>query len=108
MDPETGQISTPIRVIEFNESEVGLSLPQRTCAHGHHVDLEFITVNAKKDVHFKTTAKIEKLTNNKEDKTDEVWVSLVQYDEAVWQEFRNLFANRQADIEEFFKAVKGY
>jgi hypothetical protein len=95
-----------ISMVEFAERTMLLSLPVRSCAKGHHLTVTITTRNAAKDFEFSFTAKADEITSA-DKTTDMVNLTMIQFEEAEWQAFQNLFSNRQNEILEFFKAVKG-
>jgi hypothetical protein len=84
-----------------------LEVPTKSCAHGHNLTLTITATLPNKSVlNFSSTAKVE--AHKKSDsKSDEISISLVQFDGAMWRLLTESFTSRQAQIEEFFASVKG-
>ena len=56
-----------------------------------------------------TTAKVEDVeVIDGDGDASKIKIQLVQFDEAAWDDFRNIYANRQIEVEELLAAMKGY
>lgn len=95
-----------IRFVEFLDKGFVLEVPANSCSDGHNLLLDIATKGASKDIKLKGSAKVTKV-EKLENKKLQIEVNLVQYDDAQWQAMKAIFSDRQNDILEFFKAVKG-
>jgi hypothetical protein len=95
-----------VKLVVLGERGMSLELPSRSCAKGHNLIVSIKTRHAPKDFEFTFTAKVEEVASV--DKTsDQIDVTMLQFDESQWNDLQSLFSNRQAEILEFLKAVKG-
>ncbi len=93
----------------LEDTQVVLDLPVRSCSKGHHLSIEFVIrrPGRKKPSKLECTAKVDGIEHETPDR-DRVTVSLFQYEEQEWQDFRASFSDRQSEIEAFFAAIRGY
>lgn len=96
-----------IQILEFLDKAIALQVPEKTCSKGHSLMLKIQTENAKEDVIFKATVKVQDM-EKQADGTDKVTVRMVQYEEAIWEKFCAIFEERQKEIIKYIEAVKGY
>src|SRR4051794_17868841 len=100
--------SDTVRLIELMERGMVLEVPPRTCSKGHKLLLVVKVAGLQgKSFAFTTTATVDEI-ESLPDGVDHIVVTLTQYDEREWIQFQNSFSSRQQDIENFFKAAKGY
>ena len=101
------QADTSVRLIEFIDEGFVLEVPPHSGAKGHAVELEVKVLNSEKDIHLKATGSIagtEQLDNQK----FRFEIKLSHYDERVMEDLLGLYNNRQQEILEYFKSVKGF
>jgi hypothetical protein len=97
-----------IALIEFLERGLTLELPKHSCAQGHHLTLEIQVVSPpEKRMRFSATTKVDAVLKQA-DHSERANVSLIQFKEEAWDALRRLFSSRQTEIEDFFKASKGF
>lgn len=98
-----------VELLEIHDRGVVLALPAQSCAHGHNLMISFqATTPQKKEFSFVSTAKVELAEKLDDDDQLRITLSFLQYDEAGWRRFCDGFNSRQAEIEEFFKAARGF
>ena len=91
---------------EDHEEGVILDVPPNTCAEGHNITIQLNTLNAKADVKLELMGKVVNY-EALDQKRGKVVLELTQYDKKSWTALQNIFSSRQAEILEFFQAVKG-
>lgn len=98
-----------VDLLELGDRQLVLSAPRGFCANGHQIGITLV-VNAPRreeiEIALRATAKVIS-TETGGKSTDAVALKLVQYRDEEWNLFEGVFAGRQAEIIEFFKAVKG-
>ena len=97
-----------IKLLEHSGKDLVLEIPKRVCSTGHMLVLNMCASDptTKKEYKFNATVKVTKMEPG-EDGLDRAEVTLVQFEQAMWDQIVALYANRQAQIMEFFQAVKG-
>ena len=96
-----------IQALELGDKDLTLEIPPKTFTTGHYLHITIDALNTpKKFKTFETHGKIEELKSL--EGADQVRIALSQFDPAHWQELRNLFTARQAEIEQFFASTRGY
>jgi hypothetical protein len=106
--PEKGVI-----LVEFLEQGIVLDVPKASCAQGHNLTIEIRRKDNPDAELVSVTGKVEKLKKNAQVDGEEAEfmraeIGLVQFDEHEWQAFKDLFSNRQAEIEKFLAGARGY
>lgn len=98
-----------IQFCEFRERGFVLEVPPKQCATGHHLLIKIKTKGRTggKELELEVTAKVDSSVTQ-DDGEVTVELTLLQYDEFKWRQFQDTFGNRQTEIEDFFKAAKGY
>ncbi len=97
------------QLIEIGDKWLTLELPSKSCNDRHNVmvDVKRAGKGKQKDVDIlSVTGKVfsvEDLGDNRM----QVVVECVQFEERRWNDLLSLYANRQAEIQKFFAAVKG-
>lgn len=100
--------SPKIGLIEFLEHGLALELPKHSCAQGHHLTIKIQVVSpAEKRMDLSMTAKVDAVAKQP-DGSERADVTLVQLKEDAWETFQRLYTSRQTEIEDFFKAAKGF
>jgi hypothetical protein len=102
-----------IEMTEFTLDTVTLLLPPKSNNTGQHCLVEIYKKlpnekskeNKKPDVHFTGKVLEVEVLETLEIKSK---IKLVQYEEKEWLNFLKIYENRQEEIENFFKAVRGY
>jgi hypothetical protein len=99
----------PIQLIEVQSGTIVIETPTRACAKGHNVTLTIRVIRPRIEGSFEVTvtAKVEEM-EALGDGVDRITAKLVQYDNQEWEKFLGIFDSRQAEIERFFLAAKGY
>lgn len=96
---------------EIGDKTLVLDLPARSCAKQHNVMVDIYKADksaASKSVELlKVTGKVF-TTDETDDDRARVTVECMQFDEESWIKLTELFSSRQTEIENFFKAVRGY
>ena len=93
--------------LEFlDENGIKIEVPPRSCAAGHSVELSITTRGAKENISFLASGKVEEsvVLPNKKVELD---ITLIKFDQNVWEALKGLFSNRQDEILNFFDAAKG-
>jgi hypothetical protein len=99
---------TLVKLVQFLTNGMVLEIPAKSCAHGHNLSLKIrATLPNKSILEFDSTAKVDS-HENLDPECDEIAITLVQFDAAKWNALTQSFASRQAEIENFFAAVKGF
>ena len=96
-----------IRVSELQEKAIVFEIPGKKFAKGHSILLN-LTCKGLKDtppIHLKSTGKIVSC-EPMPDGTDQIVVSLVQYNEKYWDDIKEAFSRRQDEILKFFQTIK--
>jgi len=96
-----------IKLVEFLEHGFALEVPKTLGAQGHSLIVEFHRADQPEAPVVSVTGKVEKLKKSGEE-LFRAEISLLQYDEAEWTGFQELFSNRQAEILKFLAAARGY
>jgi hypothetical protein len=96
-----------ITLIELLDQGMILEVPGQSCAQGHNLLITVESLNTKPPITFQTSAKVMKMEKVSDDR-DTIEINLIQFDDTGWQALKGLYGNRQNEIEEFFKAAKGY
>jgi hypothetical protein len=96
-----------VQLLELLDRGMILDLPAKFASAGAYLVL---TIDARapgeeKPLRFKSGARVEELVSVPGG--DRVTVSLLQHDQAAWDQFCGMFGSRQAEIEKFFKAARG-
>lgn len=104
-------------LVEIGEKMLVLELPAKSCNVKHSVMVQICQVdkNAKPDKKNKrkerellsVTGKVFDLEEVDEE-FSRVTIECLQFDEKSWNELLNMYANRQAQIEKFFAAARGF
>lgn len=98
----------PVVLLELQERGMVLEIPSKSCSQGHNLMVEMRATTPDRAVYtFTSTARVNELENYP-DGTDRVTLALLQFDEDVWESFCKSFSSRQDEIEQFFRAAKGY
>lgn len=94
-------------VAEFTEEGFVFETPRNTCAKGHNVLCVITaTVPSGESCGFEFSGKVKDVVPL-DGESDSVDVKMVQYEEKQWLALQELYSQRQNEIEDFFKAVKG-
>lgn len=98
-----------VQLLELLEKGMVLSLPARSCSKGHNLTLKVRAVTPDQKVYkFESTARVEEVEPHDGYDTARIAISFLQFDESLWQNFQQSFGSRQAEIENFLKAARGY
>lgn len=96
-----------IKVIELQEKDVVLEIPSKKFAVGHYL---LIGINARN-----TTRKLKPFVGEgriaellPQEDTDQIRLTLTQFEQVRWDELRGVFEQRQQEIEEFLSNSRGY
>ncbi|MBI3544459.1 MAG: hypothetical protein HY075_14400 [Deltaproteobacteria bacterium] len=104
-------------LVEIGDKWLVFELPSKCCAKQHSVLIE-ITRSSKKSERgpkdkpdkeidlLSVTGKVHHVQDLGEDRW-RVTIECVQFDETEWTSLLNMYSSRQAEIEQFFAAVKG-
>lgn len=105
-------------LLEIGNKMLVIELPAKSCNVKHNVMLKICQVERGKEKDPKKKPKKEKELlsvtgkvwdiEELDDESVRVAVECVQYDEKSWNDLLNLFSNRQAEIEKFLAAARGY
>ncbi len=96
-----------IRFIEFLEDEgLVLECPPNSGATGHSLKLTIKILNSDSNQDIEVTGNILE-AENLPNKNQRISVKLTQFESADWFALKAKFSNRQEEVLEFFKAVKG-
>jgi hypothetical protein len=91
-----------IAVIEVGSNTLTISLPQGSCAEGHHVMIEILHTGEQL---LKATAKVRNLSPT-DDGCQAALLELLQFDNKSWADFLKIFSKRQEEISTFFMMGK--
>ncbi len=104
-----------IQITEVAPRSLVLELPARSCAKGQSAMVHIFRAknNSKKttprELIVSATGKISEAEISEEKgQPMRITFEMLQFDEESWDRFLQFFSNRQAEIEAFFKSVKGY
>ena len=102
-----------VDLVELAERGFTVNLPRASCASGHNLMIEIAVIQPpSKRMKFSATTKVELVEKNSEVKgnkePERVELSLIQFEEEAWERLKTLFTSRQNEIEDFFKAARGY
>ena len=93
---------------EITDGGMVLEAAQRSCAEGHSLLVEAkATAPGGKSASINATVRVDSVEASKAG-TERITVSLVQFGEDQWQQFRAIFSSRQDDINRFLAAARGY
>lgn len=95
-----------VRLMELRDDGVSLDVPSRSGAVGHIVKIEFAVINYSKPIKFIANGLVSGVSSVKEGR-DKFDVTFTTYDKSQFDELKNIFSQRQAQIEDFFNHVKG-
>ncbi|MEW6055876.1 MAG: hypothetical protein AB1540_04605 [Bdellovibrionota bacterium] len=99
-----------ISLQEISEKTLVLEVPEKSCNARHNVMIKIKQPDKKQKKgaeFFSVTGKVIQLEEAGEASL-RVTVEILQFDDKSWNDFQNLFLNRQTEIENFLKAAKGY
>jgi hypothetical protein len=95
-----------VHIFEFLEDGFMLEVPSKTCAVNHAISLEINSENAQPKLNFSANLKVismEKISTA----VDLIQVKFTQKSIDEWEKLQNLYGNRQTEINQFMKDVKG-
>jgi hypothetical protein len=108
-------------LVELGDKSLVLELPERSCNEKHNVMVKIVRIEKQKEPSKKDSGKKNKnerevlsITGKVRSLEDvgqqalRVEIDCLQYDEKGWQEIVSLFEARQAEIENFLTAVRGF
>lgn len=96
-----------IKMTELLDHGFRLEVPAKICSKGHNCLIQVKTLNTTHEISFEASAKVTSVENVGSG-VDEIELKIQQIDEESWKQFKLLFNERQNDIEDFFKSVRGY
>lgn len=103
--------SKEIELVEVGDRSVILQLPAKSCSIGHNVEIDIskkIPKSAKTTQIVSVTGKVVRIEDcEDDDDCSLVEITCVQFDEAGWKQFLNLYSARQAEIIAFLNSVRG-
>ena len=100
--------NTKIQLVELMDQAMKLDVPSGFCAKGNYLIIDIDIVDEKnKKSKFHSGVKVEDHVSDSPG-VDRIQAALIQFDKAAWEKFTQIFENRQASIDEFFRAAKGY
>ncbi len=95
-----------IEIFEINDNSIVLGLPERSCANGHYLLINFMLEKDDNQIQFSATLMV-KIIEKCENDSERVTAQLMQCDLTIWKQFVKIFQSRQNEIANFLKSVKG-
>jgi hypothetical protein len=99
-----------VTLTEIGDKYLVFDMPSKSCNAKHNVavDIHQFDQRTKKETEIlKVTGKVFSM-EDADDGRCRVTVECVQFDEESWIRLMKIYSSRQSEIENFFKAVKGY
>jgi hypothetical protein len=112
-----------VHMTEFLEGKPGLVIdaPIDVCGKGHKIRLDITVLNTEPEVRIVVEGEVKKVERSDvmdywdaedikhvQGSQDRVALELTNYSENEWELFKMIFSSRQSEIEDFFKAARGY
>ena len=97
--------NTVVFVELFGEGMV-LEVPAKACGVGNHLGLKIRTVNARDEMSLEATGKVIKMDPCGDNRM-QVRIQFVQFQKLMWEKFLRIFSERQDQIVDLFKALRG-
>ncbi len=97
-----------VQLLEILPKGAILSVPSYTCAQGHQLEIEITVSNlAQQPYSVKLQGKVQEAesTSNGQNR---IKVEFKTYSEEKWLGFCQLFSNKQEDIMDYIKKIRGY
>jgi hypothetical protein len=94
------------RLMEFDAKTISLDLPHRTAASGHFLDLKIDVTGIQLPFCFEVRGKVS-LTEALDDGRERVVVEMTEYEPRYFDALKNIFIQRQVEIDAFLKQVRG-
>ena len=100
------QAKIVLEFLELTEKSIRLSIPSRTCAQGHRLELDIELIAPDERIDFQGEGKVESVeaSNNSHDL---VTIALSNHASEKWTEIKRHFFKRQSSVADLFEKLKG-
>ncbi|MCB0407033.1 MAG: hypothetical protein KDD34_02450 [Bdellovibrionales bacterium] len=95
-------------LLQINDGQIEFRVPRNACVLGHQLDIEIVATSDSDSWPLKSRAKVTHLEKLTDELFDEIVVDLHNKQDIDYQRFYELFEQRQKQVENLFKKVKGY